>query len=261
MPPLPISPLFEAWIELIKNHAKDLVVPFARTALIFAALALVDFALPELEGAILLPWYALETALWTAAMALLAVDCNRVVLAREDRSEPFALPEWTPREWKIALLIVASWLVPVALVAAVILVFGGGFASLFQWLNGDSSPSDWDAAVHWIVIVVGFVFAIFLAAGYVCARLWIAIPDWSLDGSMSLGEAWQRTEGNGWRLFFLVMMIPTLLAGVIEGVAGPLSFGLLNPAIDAAAFAAEYLMLIACYRALGEPPSAPQPPY
>lgn len=114
---------------------------------------------------------------------------------------------WGGRQWrflvtliKIAILFAGA---TTLIFFALILVSGSGVRSLSEFGFSSFGP----------MVMLAMLFG-FAAIGAVYARLSVWLPAVALDQTLSLGEVWALTRGNGWRLLAIIVLV-TIPIGII----------------------------------------------
>ena len=53
-----------------------------------------------------------------------------------------------------------------------------------------------------------YIQIIMIPVGYMCARLSLVFPAIAIDKEFSFSDAWKMSEGNGWKLLFMIYFLP-----------------------------------------------------
>jgi hypothetical protein len=130
-----------------------------------------------------------------------AVTCHRLILVdSQDRYRYFGeKPGY--RELKFL-----GWLV---LVYALITVLEIPLIAMAQGVLGSVAVDERGRIVGWVKEIAS------IPALYVLARLSLIFPAAAIDNSVTMKWAWEKTKGNGWRMFFVVGLFPWLLEHAI----------------------------------------------
>jgi hypothetical protein len=172
--------------------ARGLAVPFAFLALlgVVEALAAEDLPQPAMWGMVVLHGLV---------FVLFAVTCHRLVLLDPLVVAQTPMPRWTRRETRFLLKALAMWTV----------CLGVGFAlmSLFVFA---AFPLVKKLESEWIAAIVMPIFL--LPMFYLVARFSLVLPATALDRKVGLGWAWGLSEGNSWRLFLVIGILPWVIS-------------------------------------------------
>ena len=146
-----------------------------------------------------------------AYLIMFSVAWHRVYLVPGEEPDARAPLKWGGREKRFLL-------VTLGVGALVVLIFIGGFLAVSIIAAGPGP----------------FSLPLFLVAGIsawlVSSRLSMLFPSAAVDHRMSFGECWVLTEGNGWRLFFIIFLagIPLGLVQWLIDLPVAFIFGLLG---------------------------------
>jgi hypothetical protein len=186
-----------------------------------------------------------------AAFVVFAVRWHRAILLDASSNESFILPRWGWRETRFLALAFGIYLVaflPIVIAFLPLIPLAGLFPGLWEDERGS-------------FIVAG---ALIPVGAYVVARCSLALPAAAIDARISLAGAWQWSNGNGWRLALLVVVLPYLLWALFEffagqswlaGGGGDINFNAVvssagQAAIALGVFSIEVALLSLSYRAL-----------
>jgi len=178
-----------------RAFARALAIPLA--LIVAYSVVWYYFAKPALPGFALWLVYAFYGMLFT----MFAVTCHRLVLLDAEAVAQRWQPKWSLRETRFFIWILGLW--ASGLVA--MLVFLLIAVNLWTWTVG--SDPDW---IDWVQTVLKIPLL------YVFARLCIVFPAMALDQRPSLRWAWERTQGNGWRLLVVVAGLPVAFAYLVD---------------------------------------------
>ncbi len=202
-------------------------------ALAIPLMSLVTLTLSWYYAGELLPKYSnwVLCFVWAALFSVFAVTCHRLVLldAASIASRPVPFFYW----------LVGIWLI----------CWGAGIAAMTLILNlaimPMGPPSDgWFSKAQYLVSVPAY---------YLFARLCPVFPAVAIDRRVDLKWAWKLTQGNGWRLFLVVAVLPWLISAatglLYRGNATALETVILT-FLGSALFAVEIAALSLSYREL-----------
>jgi hypothetical protein len=178
-----------------KAFARALALPLA--LLVVYGAVWNYFAKPVLTG--FAPWliYAVYGMLFT----MFAVTCHRLVLLDAESVAKRWQPRWSLRETRFFIWILGLW--ASGLVAMMILLLIA--VNLWTWTAGGRPEwIDWAQTALKVPLL------------YVFARLFIVFPAMALDQRPSLRWAWERTQGNGWRLVVIVAGLPVAFKYLVD---------------------------------------------
>ena len=132
-----------------------------------------------------------------------------------------------------AILLCATVMVVVTIAALPVLIV----------VSAISQPL-WDTLNHPFGAVVGT---------YVLARVAPVLPAAAIGARVNVPEMWRHTRGNGWRLAFVVGVLPWVLAYISQFAAGDdpgIAIGIVTSALSVALMAVEISALSIAYRFL-----------
>jgi hypothetical protein len=179
---------------------------------------------------------------WAVLFAWFAVTCHRLVLLDAASVALRLVPRWTWRETRFVF-----WGVGMGLVFMVVLMLSslllGASMNAVSAVRQDSSGFDF----QWIPVLAQ------IPAYYALGRLAPVFPAIAVDRTVDFGWAWRLTQGNGWRLFIVVAILPwamsELVALLYRGGATAVETLLLT-ALGTTLFAVEIAALSLSYREL-----------
>jgi len=198
-PPLPLADIVEQAFRLAWERRGDFVRALALPALAIMAIRIGSWLAGDMTGG--LGWAA--WAAHGAAWVLFAVACHRLVLLDLRGDDVPRVPGWGRQQTIFAMaavLICAS--VMVGTMAAMIPV---------TVVIGSMSQPLFDTIVNPFGQVLGV---------YMFARMAPVLPAAAIGGRVNLPEMWRKTKGNGWRLAFVVGVLPWALAYLSNALAG-----------------------------------------
>jgi len=224
--------------------ARALAIPFAFVALLAVVQALAAEDLPQL-------------ALWGMVVlhglvfVLFAVTCHRLVLLDPLAVAQTPMPRWTRRETRFLLKALAMW--------ALCLGVGFAFMALFVFA---AVPLLEELGPKWFASILMPIFL--LPMFYLVARLSLVLPATALDRKVGLGWAWNLSEGNSWRLFLVVGILPWVISApsyLIDYTDPNVPVTVVVTILGAALLVVEIAALSLAYRELTkDEPASPTPP-
>jgi hypothetical protein len=143
-------------------------------------------------------WILLLSPFYLGLYCWFAVTCHRLVLLGPVNIDPRMIPPWTRRETRFLL-----WLIALALIAAVPVLIASPLLFLVQ-VAGSATIKD-------LVPARLFRFLIEIPVWYIGARFCLIFPATAIDKKPTLEWAWEASRNNGWRLVFVVGLLPFLL--------------------------------------------------
>jgi hypothetical protein len=114
---------------------------------------------------------------------MLAVTCHRLVILNLKNVTSFAALRWSSRETRFFFRIIF-----IGLIVNVLSAIGGFFLSIYY-------------------------IAMMILPLYLFARICPIFPAIAVDKKASLKWAWNLSENNGWRLFFIYFVLPCIFSG------------------------------------------------
>ncbi len=148
---------------------------------------------------LLLSWiFLLALALGSS---FFAITCHRLILIGSAyRFQSFkAMPGY--RELRFL-----GWGIVIYTMTAILEI---PFVALLKTLAGTSAMTDEGKFVGWVKDIGS------IPALYVFSRLCLVFPAMAIDDSVSLRWSWEKTRGNGWRIFAVVGLFPWLIEKMI----------------------------------------------
>jgi len=235
-----------ARLEVAKVLYGAFMVPWWKRRAFCRALAiplalLVTLTLSWYYGGKYLPQFSnwVLCAVWVGLFSVFAVTCHRLVLLDAASVASRPVPRWSWRETRFFYWLVGTWLI----------CWGAGIAALTLMLNLAimTLGSPRDGWFDWIPLAAG------VPAYYLFARLSPLFPATAIDREVNLKWAWRLTQGNGWRLFVVVAVLPWLISELVgllyRGNATALETAILT-FLGSALFAVEIAALSLSYREL-----------
>lgn len=129
---------------------------------------------------------------WVIAV-MVTVGCHRGFLLKESDIHQTKVIRWQSREWKFF-----GWGILVGIIVAVLSFIYG---LLIQVFGFDISDNSMQSSITFQVL--------FLPIMYVFSRWSLVFPSTAIeDPETSLIDAWVLSDGNGWRLTFLISVVP-----------------------------------------------------
>jgi len=232
VPPLPLAEIVRQAFRLPWERRSDFIRGLALPALAIVAIRVGSWLAGEMTSAM-----AWATAIaYGAAWVLFAVACHRLVLLDLRGNSVPRVPGWSRPETIFALsaVLVCATVMVVVTVATLPVVIA---VSLI------SQPL-WDSLNHPFGAVVGT---------YIFSRMAPVLPAAAIGERVNLPEMWRRTRGNGWRLAFVVGVLPWALAYASQVSAGDepgVAIGIATTALSVALMAVEISALSIAYRFL-----------
>lgn len=146
--------------------------------------------------------------LYSIFFTILAITCHRIILLGEESVPAYGLIRWSKRELKFL-----GWTVIVQFVylLTMVLITAVTFTITTNVLSGNINSTTTNEVSDWFKWIA-FVSAI--PAIYVLARFSLVFPATAIDKQADLVWSWQKTRGNGWRMFVVVGALPWLLSFV-----------------------------------------------
>ncbi len=139
-------------------------------------------------------------AIYWLLLVLFAVDCHRLVLLDPAARRLRALPSWSRRETRFALMSIAL------LVLAGLAIYAASTVLLnLPWVR--SAGEGAAARIVYLALVPAY---------YVFARLSVVLPATAVDRRIGLKWAWRSTKRNGWRLVVVVGVLPWLISEFVN---------------------------------------------
>lgn len=135
---------------------------------------------------------------------LVAVLCHRIMLLDQPVENAWMFPKWTWRETRFLGCGALVW-------AAAMLIFL--LAMTVAGIIGANLPGSTEANQVERQQYVGY--AAKLAYWYIFARLCLVFPAIAIDEEVNLSQAWNRSRGNGWRLFVAICVMPFCLSHLL----------------------------------------------
>jgi len=229
-------------ISIIRN---SFAIPWSKRATMLRALlpiSLIMIALRMGDSVILaeLGFVAefVTRILYWMVITVFAVTCHRLILLGDDSVPKYGLRKWSKRESSFvgwSLLGYGGW----TLITLLVIIFSVGFTGSLG-----SLPQAWGGYALYFIAVPG---------AYVFARFSVLLPATAVDEQRDLTWAWKTTEGNGWRLFLVVGILPFALSYGPDYLPGRLSVvdfviqavGLILYVVEVAALSLSYQHLTA----------------
>jgi len=120
---------------------------------------------------------------------LLSVTCHRLILLGDNSVPAFGIRSWSMRETRflgrVVFLYILVSLLTMLTIRLISIFEGFGSAIFFIWLSSQ------------------------LLAPYLISRLIILLPAAAIGHLQNAKWAWNATRANGWRMVFVVWLIPT----------------------------------------------------
>jgi|KBSSwiStaDraftv2_1062776.scaffolds.fasta_scaffold229742_3 hypothetical protein len=232
-PPLPLSEIVAQAFRLPWERRGDFIRALALPALAIAAIRLGWWLAGDQLGS------ALSWAAWAAhgaAWVLFAVACHRLVLLDLRGDDVPRVPGWGRPE--------TVFLLAALLACATVMLAGMAALLPVALIVSIVSDSLWETISHPLGAVLGT---------YVFARMAPVLPAAAIGARVNLPEMWRRTRGNGWRLAFVVGVLPWALAYVSSVWGGDdpgIVVGIVTTALSVALMAVEISALSIAYRLL-----------
>lgn len=232
-PPLPLADIVKQAFRLPWERRADFIRALALPALAIVAIRVGWWLATDGLGS------ALSWAAWIAhglAWILFAVACHRLVLLdlRGDRVPK--VPGWGRQETIFALA--------GALICATVMVAGMVALLPIGLVVSIVSGPLWETIDRPVGAVLGT---------YVFARIAPVLPAAAIGARVNLPEMWRKTRGNGWRLAFVVGVLPWALAYASQAWGGDepgVALGIITTAVSVALMAVEISALSITYRML-----------
>lgn len=196
-----ISPLVMIWSAITGSwiHRRSVLAAIALPVLLMFLVAYAPYLFDEelsTMGTLLM------ILIYVLFFSLFAVTCHRLVLAPAPL-RPLKI-DWHGR----ILRFTGYMLVLYTLVMIINLAVSIIYMNTMQFVaSGESSSSSW----------LMDLFSI--PALYVLARLSLVFPATAIDQRTSLQWSWNKTRGNGWRIFLVVGLFPWIMGLLIWGIS------------------------------------------
>jgi hypothetical protein len=232
-PTLPLAAIVSQAFRLPWQRRGDFIRALALPALAIVAIRVGWWlAADAMHGALAWAAWAAHGAAWV----LFAVACHRLILLDLHGDGVPRIPGWGRPEtiFALAALLACATAMVVLLVASLPLVIV---------VSAISQPA-WDTLNHPLNAMLGT---------YVFARLAPVLPAAAIGARVNLPEMWRRTRGNGWRLAFIVGVLPWALTFVSEAWGGDepgIATAIVTTALSVALMAVEVSALSVTYRML-----------
>ncbi len=163
------------------------------------------------------------------------VRCHRLFLLNESPDSIKEALLWNKRNTTFMFTFIALTL-GLGVIYILILLFTTSMGNL-QVLHDNSS-------VFWFYITA-------IPFGYMFSRLSLVFPAIAIDKQNDFQRAWVISKGNGWKLFFLISVIPLTTSFIIGTIiSGKLFFNLLAAFIGVLVLMFEVVMLSNAYKIL-----------
>ncbi|HEX7052975.1 MAG TPA: hypothetical protein VF211_03460 [Burkholderiales bacterium] len=194
-----------ARIDLGKVALGAFLIPWWNRRAFARALAVPLLAL----AALMLSWYyakayvptwagwVLYVVYW-ALFGLFAVTTHRLVLLDPAAVAARSVPRWSKRETRFFLRLVAVGVVFAAVTWATLAVLINAWAAFHESLDPETFE------------LMGFAARV--PAIYSFGRFCLVFPATAVDRETGLKWAWRLSQGNGWRLFILVGVLPWIFS-------------------------------------------------
>ena len=149
-----------------------------------------------LEESVLLS--LLYTAIHGCVFILFAITCHRYILLGDNGIAKFGIIEWRWREWRYV-----GWAIVAYFYLFVVILLAGMLAVTLSEILPWSGGAYYYGVISFISVLPGM---------YVFARLSLVFPATALDRNVTWDWVWDLTQGNGWRLVFVIGLFPLLLS-------------------------------------------------
>jgi len=192
---LPVSKLILAAIvipwEMRKRMTRALIIPVTVSSIIGAFL---HYAGEDLGVTGSIPFGLIQLALYS----IFAITCHRLVLIGSNAVSDYGILSWSRRETRFFL-----WSIGLSVLYALGMMLPMMLFLIAGSLIIDSDPNNW-------VKYSSYLFLI--PATYIFSRLSLIFPATAIDEHSHPGWAWELSRNNGWRLTFIVGILPLVLA-------------------------------------------------
>ena len=195
---LPILEIIAEAFARTNSNLKLLIYPLSVISLFILAY---EFVVPNYFDEYNKFGLAIGMCIHVVLYALFAITCHRIVILGFDAVPKFGLFKLSSREIKYLAYIGISYL----FFFVTYLGFEWFFGHLFQ-LGADIS-----------IVLSLLYFAVMVICLYSVGRLILVLPSVAVDNPISPKTSFKLTEGNGWRIFFVVIIVP-LLSGILVGL-------------------------------------------
>ncbi|BBI98548.1 hypothetical protein FGKAn22_02410 [Ferrigenium kumadai] len=188
-----ISSLYFSWT----NKAELLRAIALPTLVLVVIWAVANVFLDKLAGG----------GIWVVVLAFgfgfsfFAVTCHRLILVESRDRYRFFKDRPGYRELMFLGWVVAIYFIVTILKAPFVVAAGT--------ILGETAVTGQGEIVGWVKEIAS------IPALYVLARFSLIFPAAAIDNSVTMRWAWQRTKGNGWRIFLVVGLFPWLIESAI----------------------------------------------
>ncbi len=187
--PLPVLKILKRAIEIPSlSPALYITALFMSGLLIVVTEIIAGFFFEEWNGFIAFIYFLVYSLLFT----LFAITSHRLILIGEHSVPSYGVLSWSKRESKFLGWTVVSYIVAFG----AFLLAGIPFFVFFVLLDINS------------IFSVFLIYLAFIPGLYYFSRISFLFPGCAIEEEMSIKRAMDMTEGNGWRLTFLIMLIP-----------------------------------------------------
>jgi hypothetical protein len=156
-------------------------------------------------SAIFLTVFAAIASIW--AYVSYSIAWHRSYLYPAENVTIGSCYNWGGRQWRFLITLIK---ITVVFAGAATLIFFGIFLVSG---SGVRSLSGFGFSSFGPMLILAMVFG-FAAIGTVYARLSVWLPAVALDQTLTLGQVWALTRGNGWRLLAVIVLV-TIPIGII----------------------------------------------
>jgi hypothetical protein len=231
-PALSLPAITSQAFRLPWDRRADFVRALALPALAIAALRVGLWLAGDMGGALRWTAWIAHAAVWV----LFAVACHRLVLLDLRGDSVPRVPGWGRGETIFAVVM--------ALICATVMIVMTGALVVVGAVVVNVISQQAFELLNFLSPVVGT---------YIFARMAPALPAAAIGARVNLPEMWRRTRGNGWRLAFVVGVLPWALAYVSKLATGDdpgIAIGIVTTALSVALMAVEITALSIAYRML-----------
>ena len=154
---------------------------------------------PSFYRTVLLGW--LSFFIYIVPYVLFVITCHRLALIGNNGVPEYGNLSWSRRECQFL-----GWILVISIVSALcsmvinLLVLSHTISEVESGAN--TKPSQWPGVLDTLA---------YLPVLYVFSRLSVVYPATALDRQVDMKWAWRLTAHNGWRLTFVIGLLPWLL--------------------------------------------------
>ena len=199
---LPIIEIISESFFRTKNNLRLFLYPLSTVSILILAY---EFLVPYLFDEDSNFYIAISVFIYFLLFAIFAITCHRIVIIGFDAVPKFGFFKISVRELKYLAYVGIAY----------IIVFGA--FRVISWFSRLLFELGLNSISQFSLYPIGIVIC-----SYFISRLSLVLPSVAVGNSLSPLGSYHLTKGNGWRLFFIVMILPIvfgfLVAWVPEGM-------------------------------------------